>query len=363
MTRTPYRIAVLGSGIGAEHVAGLAALPRHFRVGWICDLDGDRAAALAATCGARATTQIDAALSDPEVDIVDICLPPHLHVPMTLQALAAGKHVVCEKPLAGSVEDADKIVQAATAAQRSVFPVFQYRYGIATRILAALQRRSFLGPLRVATLETHWNRGPDYYSVPWRGTKSHELGGVVLSHAIHIHDLLTVIGGPVSEVSATLSTSINPIETEDCAAIWMRTADGALVTSSITLGAASDRSRLKFVFENATVESGTSPYHPTDQEWRIEPRNPADAPLLKTIAESAMLKPGPHYDGFSGFFAHVASALDRGFSDQALASGRNSIELANAIYLSAELGRAVSLPLSRQEPGAPPSKSTPRELV
>lgn len=345
MKRSQYSIAILGAGIGAEHLDGLRQLTRAYRVAWICDLDQARAEALAATCGAQVTTDMTTVFTDPEVDIVDVCLPPSLHVPVTLQALAAGKHVICEKPIAASLRDVDRIEAAADAVGRQVFPVFQYRYGISTRTLDSLIKGNLLGPLRMATLETHWNRGADYYAVPWRGTVSYEMGGAVLSHAIHIHDLICKIAGPIARVSATTTTAINPIETEDCAAIWMQAKSGALITSSITLGGATDHTRLRLVFEKATIETGTAPYGPAAQTWTYQARIPADQACIDAAIDGEMLKPGPHLNGFAGYFATVAAALDGRHDMVGLADGRRSIELASAIYASASCGRAVSLPM------------------
>ncbi|MEM8554540.1 MAG: Gfo/Idh/MocA family oxidoreductase [Pseudomonadota bacterium] len=336
----PWRVAIVGAGIGAEHAAGYAALPDTFTIRWVCDLDAERGADLAAACGAKATTSLEDVLSDPDTDLVDICLPPALHVDTTLQALAAGKHVICEKPLAGSLADVNRIARAAAQTARHLFPVFQYRYGPAMRHLHALDLAGLLGPLRVATLETHWNRGADYYAVPWRGTLAHEMGGALISHAIHIHDLICELGGPVAELSARLATAINDIETEDCAAIWMRLVSGALVTSSVTLGAASDESRLRLVFEHATVESGRSPYTPALEPWTITPRDPSMADAFDAVA----LDIGSGHDGFAGFFAAVADALN-GNGGIGLADGRRSIELATALYASTASGSAVQLPL------------------
>lgn len=346
MSKMPYSLAILGAGIGAEHLAGLQPLQRQFQVDWICDLDQTRAKALADDCGARTTSEIDVVLSDPDVVVLAICLPPSLHVPVTLRALAAGKHVVCEKPIAASLRDVDRIEAAAQSAGRRVFPVFQYRYGVAMRIVNAMLKQNFLGPLRAATLETHWNRDADYYAVPWRGTMAYEMGGAVLSHAIHIHDLIHALGGPITQVSATLATLSNPIETEDTAAIWMRADRGALITSSITLGAATDHSRLRLVYDRATLESGTDPYTPAAKTWTLTARDPELTDAFASITESVLLTPGPHHSGFSGFYADVAKALDGRRAAVDLSNGRASIELASAIYLSAAERRTVDLSLT-----------------
>jgi predicted dehydrogenase len=190
-------------------------------VATVCDLDAARAQRLLAVIpGARAKATLDEVLADPAVDIVCICTPPFTHRELTLRALAAGKHVVCEKPLVASLAELDKLERAAAAARRFVLPVYQYRYGRGLGQLRRLIETGLTGPALVATIEVHWNRGAVYYDVPWRGKRRTELGGVVVSHAIHAHDMLTQALGPVAAVSASITTRVNPIETEDCA--WAR---------------------------------------------------------------------------------------------------------------------------------------------
>ena len=73
-------IAIVGAGIGAQHLDGFAALPERFEVRWICDLDAARGQALATRApGARWTADLSEVLADGQVELVDICLPPHLH--------------------------------------------------------------------------------------------------------------------------------------------------------------------------------------------------------------------------------------------------------------------------------------------
>ena len=176
-------VAILGAGIGAQHLDGYLALPDRYRVAAICDLDAEKAGALAAKApGCAAVSDADAVIADPAIDIIDICLPPHLHGPIAMKAFAAGKHVICEKPIAGSVAEADRMLEAAQASGRLFAPIFQYRYGRGLYQLAALQERGLAGKPLVATLETHWNRTADYYAVPWRGKWASERGGAVLGH-------------------------------------------------------------------------------------------------------------------------------------------------------------------------------------
>jgi len=243
-----YKVAIIGAGIGVEHLAGYQANPDRFQVTSICDLDRARGAALAETANAEFTDDFPSVLKS-DADIIDICLPPHLHFSFATQALEAGKHVICEKPLVASLKEADALAQTAQETGGLVFPVFQYRFGTGMAQLRALQKADLLGKPFVATLETHWNRDAAYYAIDWRGTWATERGGAILGHAIHIHDLLTAILGPVAKVHAITATRVNPIETEDCAALSITMESGALVTSSVTLGAADDTSRLRLIYE------------------------------------------------------------------------------------------------------------------
>lgn len=343
------RTAIIGAGIGAEHLAGYRALPELFAVSALCDLDTARAqAATGGDPSIAVTGDLDAVLADPAVDVIDICLPPHLHVPVALRALEAGKHVICEKPLARSLAEVDQLEAAAEKADRHVFPVFQYRYGPALAQLKALQDAGLTGTPFVASLETHWNRGAAYYDIPWRGTWAGESGGALLGHAIHAHDLLCHILGPVVEVTAQAATRVNPIETEDCAALIFRMESGALATSSVTLGAGEDTSRLRLCFAGLTTESGTLPYAPAAAPWRFIAR----APVTQDRIDAVLAEVPPQATGFTGYLQAVAEALaDRAGGEVTLAHGRRSIELVTAIYASIRAGgQPVALPLPPDAP-------------
>ncbi|MAZ17424.1 MAG: oxidoreductase [Ahrensia sp.] len=345
-------VAILGAGIGAQHLDGYLALPNRYRVAAICDLDAEKAGALAAKApDCAAVSDADAVIADPGIDIIDICLPPHLHGPIAMKAFAAGKHVICEKPIAGSVAEADRMLEAAKASDRLFAPIFQYRYGRGLYQLAALQERGLAGKPLVATLETHWNRTADYYAVPWRGKWASERGGAVLGHAIHIHDLVTAFFGPVTEVSAILDTRVNPIETEDCAAIAMRTMSGGLVTSSISLGGAGDSSRLRLVFDGLTAESGRNPYAPGQDKWVFSARNSAEQPKIDAALAEIDTDIADSPQGYVGQFAAIADHLEG--RQAAIVTGEDglrSIELVAAIYQAARTGDRVKLPLDRGLP-------------
>lgn len=333
-------VAIVGAGIGAEHLKGYLALPERFSVKAICDLDVERARGVANGTSIHVTADLDEVLADPSIQLIDVCLPPHLHFPITLKAHAAGKDVVCEKPLVRSLEEANALLESVKTTGRSIFPVFQYRFGPAMRQLRALIDAGLAGKAYVASSEVHWNRGKGYYDIPWRGTWKGECGGAILGHAIHAHDLICYVLGPVDEVFTMADTRVNTIETEDCAALSFRMKNGALATSSVTLGAAEDTSRLRFCFEGFTAESGSLPYRPAEDKWRFIAR----APTTQAQIDAVLATVGEGENGFTGFVEAIADAMEgRGGKEVTVTDGLQSIELVTAIYRSAREGKPVRL--------------------
>ncbi len=334
-------VAIIGAGIGAQHLTGYRALPKRFVVKAICDLDLERARSVAGDdTSIHLTTDLDEVLADESIQLIDVCLPPHLHFPVTLKAHAAGKDVVCEKPLVRSLEEANALIDSVKKTGRGVFPVFQYRFGQAMRQMRALIDAGLAGKAFVASSEVHWNRGASYYDIPWRGTWKGECGGAILGHAIHAHDLLCHVLGPVEEVFAMADTRVNKIETEDCAALSFRMKSGALATSSVTLGAAEDTSRLRFCFEGFTAESGTLPYRPAEDTWRFIAR----APTTQDQIDSVLATVADGENGFAGFVEAIADAMEgRGGKEVTVHDGLQSIELVTAIYRSVREGKPVRL--------------------
>lgn len=345
MTRT---VSIVGAGIGAQHLAGYAQLPDRFTVVSVCDLDSARGQALADQYdGVDFTDDLAAVLADPTVDVVDICLPPHLHFKSCMDALDAGKIVVCEKPLVSSLREADQLAAKVAETNGTLSPVFQYRYGLGTAQLHALIDAGLAGKCYAGTLETHWDRPADYYDIDWRGTWAGEQGGAILGHAIHIHDLLTSVLGPVARVSADVATRVNEIEVEDCAALSLRMENGALITSSVTLGAAGNTSRMRLMFEGFTVESDHAPYSLAEKGWTFIAREPTTQEQIDAVLATVETPPL----GYAGMFTAFADALDGNPGREVtLEDGRRSLEFVTAVYASARTDAPVTLPLGPDHP-------------
>ncbi len=345
---TKYKVAVVGGGIGRLHLDGYKALPDQFEVQAICDLNEAKARNLAAEYDiSRVTTDISELYRLDDLDLIDICTPPHLHYEQTLEALATGKHVICEKPVAGSLKQVDELMTAEAVSGKRVMPIFQYRFGHGLQKLKWLRDQSVTGRAYLTTAETAWRRRPDYYAVPWRGQWATELGGVLVSHAIHMHDSLTYILGPAKSLAAYTTTLVNPIEVEDTAAVSLQMADGSLCTFSVTIGSSAEVSRQRFCFSNLTAESNLRPYTFTGDDWAFI----GDTPQIDEQIKEALSRFEPLPEGMAGQFYRFAQAMEPGGElPVTLADARSALELATAIYASAHTRQMVELPISPEHP-------------
>ena len=346
-----YQVAIIGTNIGAKHYEDFQKVSDKFNVHTICGLTREAIDnILISNNETQISLNFDEVLEIKEIDIIDICLPPHLHFSACKKSLEAGKHVICEKPLVSNLKEIDELEKISKETGKIIFPVFQYRYGLGFSKIKALIQSGLAGKPLVASLETHWNRGKDYYSKPWRGTWKGEQGGAILSHSIHIHDLISMIFGSVSNVFAKLTTRVNNIEVEDCAALTIEMKNGSLVTSSITLGAANDTSRLRFCFDGLTIESGASPdkpYNPAEDEWKFLARLPVTQNQVNEVI-SKVNKPKSWY---AGMFDEIANKLDGKNSDEVkLLDARKSVEFVTAVYSSSRQGKNISLPIDKNNP-------------
>ncbi len=345
---TKLRVAVVGLGIGASHLAAYRELPERFEIAALCDLDANKVKRVAAELGDIPCYEtLESLLEHETLDIVDLCTPPYLHSAQVKTVLEAGLHAICEKPLVGSLREVDELGALEARSQGRILPIFQYRFGHGLQRLKHLRDRGVTGKAFTATVETAWRRRADYYAVPWRGKWQSELGGALISHALHAHDMLTYILGPVRRVAAFTATRVNPVEVEDCASVSLEFADGSLASLTVTLGSAAEISRHRFCFEHLVAESGTSPYTNSADPWTLTPDSPDEAARIEEALAS--FKPLP--EGYAGQFYRIHEALmTDSIPPVTLADARTALELATAIYEGAESGHVVTLPLSPDNP-------------
>ena len=344
------RVGVVGLGVGRAHLRSWSSV-EGASVVMVAEVDEERRRAVEQEWGVAAVDSLDALLQS-RVDVVDLCTPPSMHEAQIERCLAAGVHVICEKPLVDSVAACDRLRTMADHALATsgarLMPVLQYRFGDGARQARALVDAGLTGRLYTASASTWWRRGRGYYTVaPWRGTWQGERGGAVLTHSIHVHDLLTWIGGPLAEVRAMATTHVNEIETEDCAVAIGRTVDGGLTSMNVSLGAAIESSRLVWCFEHVTIESSTSPYDPAAGPWTFEfKRSPVAESAERVLAAVTPTKPL-----YTGQFQDFVDRLgDGGPFSITLDEAQASLELVTAWYRSARTGSVEALPLPADHP-------------
>ena len=344
-----YTVAVVGGGIGRSHIIeGYEPNKDKFRVIAICDLDEGRRNALSDEFGIeRRVANFDDLLVMDDLDIIDVCTPPMVHYPMVMAALRAGKHVICEKPLVGSLAEVDEVMAEEKRSKGKLMPVFQYRFGNGIQQAKAIIDAGLAGKPYVGTVETLWRRGPDYYEVPWRGKWKTELGGVLMTHAIHPHDIFTYLMGEPKSLFGRVATRVNDIEVEDCISASLEMESGALASFTATLGSADEISRIRLAFENVTIESDHEAYNPGKALWKILPRNEATKAAIETLLAGWKDVPSRFTTQMRLFWAALEGI---GPMPVTSSDSRRALEIVTAFYHSSDTHQEVQFPVGADHP-------------
>jgi len=344
-----YTVAVIGGGIGRSHIVeGYETNKDKFRVLAICDLNPERMNELADEFGVeRRTTSFDEVLAMADIDIVDICTPPMVHYPQVMAALRAGKHVICEKPLVGSLAEIDEVMAEEKLSKGKLMPVFQYRFGNGIEQAKRIIDAGIAGKPYVGTVETLWRREAPYYAVPWRGKWKTELGGVLMGHAIHPHDLFVYLMGPIRSLFGRTATRVNPIEVEDCVSASVELESGALGSFTASLGSVDEITRIRLAFENVTFESDHAPYNPGAAPWKILPRNDEIKQKIDALLEGWQ----PVAPRFETQMRRFHDALEgKAELPVTSADSRRALEIVTAFYHSSETREEVCFPVGPEHP-------------
>jgi predicted dehydrogenase len=354
MTRG-VRIAIAGAGfIGAVH-ARSARLAGGRLVG-VAASSPERSEAAASALGAeRAFASAEQLVVAPDVDVVHICTPNHLHRPLAEAALAAGKHVICEKPLALDVAGAQALVDAGADAGRVAAVPFVYRYYPTVREARARIRDGSAGPVRLI----HGNYLQDWLLRPedgnWRVDE--QLGGASRAFAdigSHWCDLAEfVTGHRITRVCARMLTSVPDRATEDAAVVQFETDGGAIGTTVISQISAGRKNQLLLEI-SAGEESLAFNQEEPETLWRgrrsesVAVKRDAAA-LRPEAARYAWLPPGHpqgYGDVFDAFVAEVYAAVESGAAPDGLprfADGLRAARITEAVLSSAREDRWVDI--------------------
>ena len=341
--------AIIGCGkIGMRHINFLKNFDG-IRVLAVCDSIGERAEKAILNYGNKIEvfTDYKELLKHPDLDIINICSPTGLHAQMSIDALNAGKHVLCEKPMCLNIIDADKMIEAAKKNKKHLFIVKQNRFNLPIRILKDALDKGMLGKVYSVSSNVVWNRRPEYYKeAQWRGTLALD-GGALATQASHFIDMMQWIGGNVKSVFAKTERFLHDIETEDTGAIIMKFESGAIGMMYYT-NCAYDKN-----IEGSLTVLGTKGSVKIGGEYlnKIEYWDVQGYPLPEKTLENSPANDYGSYRGSSSKHDHVFREVIKKIIGDEKADivdaleARKSVEIIEAVHLSAATRKEIELPL------------------
>ena len=232
-------ISVIGLGNALQpHARSLVDLADRVRVVWAAASSTARLKDVAQRYGFPTTTDVERAIQDPAVDAVMVLTPANAHLPIAEAAFAAGKHVLCEKPLEASIERGEQVIAAARRADRRLGICLQHRFRPGSARLRDRLLAGAIGEVQAATLIVPWWRPQAYYDEPGRGVLARDGGGVLITQAIHSLDLFRwLLGIRGVEAAQVRTTALHRMETEDYVAALVRLGNDAPGTIVATVAA------------------------------------------------------------------------------------------------------------------------------
>jgi predicted dehydrogenase len=355
-----YGIGIIGAGgIFAEHARAYTQLPERTRIVGLADIDAARLKRAARDVFIPVmSSDYRELLGRDDIDIVDICTPPCLHERMVVDALQAGKYVLCEKPLAHTLAAADRIIDVARQYPGRLSIIYQLRFAPEVQRTIWLRDRGLLGSLKFG----RFSRYGSLSGVGWWGQWQVAGGGAVMTQCIHELDLVHHIFGPAKCVFAAMDTLGNSIESEDTfsATIWLES--GAMVSCFATLaGKINHDVRWDVVGASAATHLPWSitaldrglrlrlqrealKHYPSTNKRLGLPgmAGKAATVLLRRLRIGGKYIPSRHRPYVLAFLRSIESAAPAPVPPK---EARASLELCVAIYTSALTGQPVHLPL------------------
>jgi len=345
------RFAVVGYGnIGRRHVYFLDQL-EGAEIVVVCDVVEEKAREGAQIAGCKWTTDLSEVLSDPDIDVVDICTPSGMHASMSVEAMEAGKHAISEKPMALNLAEADKVIETRKRTGMRYFLVKQNRYNPPVAALKDTMDGGNIGDIFLISSDVFWNRRRSYYDdEDWRGTLDLD-GGALFTQSSHFVDLILWLGKKPVRVEATMENVEHPyIETEDLGSMKIHFDDGSLAIMNYTTATFQKNleGSITVLGTKGSVKIGGK-YLNELSEWNVEgveePEVPPSSP------------PNTYKGGYQGSMSNHDKVLqnvidvlrDGKEAKVSLEEARLTIEVMQAAHLSALEKRSVDLPLSGKD--------------
>lgn len=350
MENGKFGIGIIGAGrIARSHIAACLELHDQCEILALADPNRENAVRWSSQYNLKAEIHEDyrELLANGKIDIVSICTPPSVREEPVIASLRAGKHVMCEKPFAASLEECDRMLEAASRYGRKLAVMLQTRCDSDAWRVRHLVHSGALGPILFAKAEDHHWRGDSYYHVSWRGTWEQERGGVLMNLGIHTLDLLLWIMGDLESVTAESGALGHRIQTDDVTAAILKFRGGAIGEFACTTVfpvsgqslAFSGKSRMvSYPLDYAAVRE-ESDGHPVE--------DPEAVSALRRAAEGVKARRGDFSGAFEDLFLSIRE--DRSPVTDG-ADVRKTVEAVTGIYKAAATGREVRFPITSEDP-------------
>lgn len=338
------RFALIGCGrIATKHAGNLAeGLINGACLTAVCDIKLERARAVGEKYKVPYFTDMHQMMVEMEdkIDVISILTPSGDHADHTIQMSQYAKPIIVEKPMALTLADADRMIEACDQNGARLFIVKQNRFNLPVQKMFEAKEQGRFGKLVLGTVRVRWCRTQEYYDQdPWRGTWEHD-GGVFANQAIHHVDLLNWMMGDVESVYAKSTNALVNIEAEDTGVVILKFKNGALgVIEATTATRPKDlEGSISILGEKGTVEIGGFAVNEM-KVWNFVDTNEED----KLVVETCQVNPPNVYGfGHTEYLNDVVRAIKTGKEGMVQGlEGRKSLELVTAIYESIETGREV----------------------
>lgn len=308
----------------------------------VCDTKLDQAEKIATQFNISSYDDMDKMMQSEKIDVVVVLTPSGLHAEHVINLAKYGKHIMVEKPMALTLDDADKMIHACDKNNVKLFIIKQNRFNVpVVKLREALVSGRF-GKLTLGTVRVRWARHQAYYDQDtWRGTWAMD-GGVLTNQASHHVDMLEWMMGDVESVFAKITTALANIETEDTAIVTVKFKNGALGIIEATTAARPTNleGSISILGEKGTAVVGGVAVNEM-QTWVFEDEQEGDADVLEKYSVNP---PNVYGFGHQAYYEHVIDCLTTSCANLVDGlQGRKSIELISAIYESAETGKEVFL--------------------
>ena len=339
-----YGFGIIGCGVISNwHARAINASNGGYLVGAV-DVKPEYSEAFCKNFNIRQFMTVEEMLSCPDIDIVCVCTPSGFHAKYALMAIEAGKHVLCEKPLALNTADCDKIIAARTHMNVRAGVVSQSRFCETTKIMKQMIGEGKLGRVVTADLFMKYYRSQEYYdSSKWRGTWELDGGGALMNQGIHGVDALLTIMGPVKTVYGMARTLARNIEVEDTASAVLEFANGAL---GIVQGTTSILPGYPRLIEISGTHGTIACTEDGFTKWDIDGEEvPENIKLGEDLPMSGAND--PQSIGIEGHIFQINDFIESVKYDRRptvdLREGRRAIELITAIYESSRTMQPITL--------------------